>query len=138
MALINLTPHSISVFPEAAFVNLEQTNPTTWAADAVDSEKLIASFESEGIARIGVEVKEAGDINGIPLVETKYGEIEGVPKAVGMGNCYLIVSLPTASMARQSGKSGIRLAGMMVSPYKVVRLRSNPSQVLGCMGFTRQ
>ncbi len=132
--VINLTPHSIEVYPEAAFKNLEQTNPTTWIADSVDQNLLLESFASQGVARITTSVVPAGSIGTIPAVQTSYGELTGIPVDVDPFDV-LIVSLPTQSMAIASGNP---LAKNMVSPYKVVRLRSNTSTVLGCMGLSYQ
>ncbi len=130
--IINLTPHSIEVYSESQFVNLEQTNPTTWIADSVDGEP-IAAFPSMGSARIAVTTVEGNPIDGIPTVTTQYGELTGIPETVVVDDV-LIVSLPTKSMAEQSGNP---LAKQMVTPYKVVRSRENGSLVLGCMGFSR-
>lgn len=128
----NLTPHSIEVYPEEAFEGLEQFNPTTWYADSVDKTKALASFPSEGMARISTKTVDLAPLLGIPLVETTYGEATGIP--VGLHpNDRLIVSLPMQTMAKSSGHP---LAASMVSPFKVVRSRADGSIVFGCMGFT--
>lgn len=137
MAVINLTDHKvIRVFPESAFSGLEQKNATLFVADKVDESQLIVEYPKHGmIARIGISVEEAGFVDGkVPLVKTTYGKLEGVPSNI-KPNDTLFVSLPTASMSRSAGHP---LADQMVSPYKVVRLRSDTQVVLGCMGFTRQ
>jgi hypothetical protein len=134
MSIINCTSHKITVFPAEAFSELEQINPTTWLADSVDESLAIASFApGDKEARIATTTTDGEPIAGIPTVQTKYGELTGVPP-IEEGN-YLIVSLPTQSMGRTSGHP---LASQMMSPHKVVRLRSNSSTVLGCMGFTFQ
>ena len=126
MAYINLTPHEVSLYSESQFLGLEQVNPTTWIADGVEGDALDA-IPSEGCARISTSTQH---IQGV-LYRTTYGEATGIPSEPGKD--LLIVSLPMQSMAKASGHP---LASQMVSPYKVVRLRSNTSQVLGCMGFT--
>ena len=133
---INLTPHSIEVYPAAAFTGLEQVNPTTWVADCVDKTQAIATYESQGVARILTESKKLNAINNIPMVTTTYGEATGIPLAFHTAfhtECLLIVSLPMQSMARASNHP---LANAMVAPYQVVRQKDNGSVVLGCMGFT--
>jgi hypothetical protein len=132
MGFINLTPHSIEVFPVSAFVGLEQSNPTTWVADSVEQSGLVASFESKGVARISVSTVDGEPIEGIPTVRTTYGDAIGIPDEIGADDV-LIVSLPMQSMAKASGHP---LAGQMVAPYQVVRSRANGSMVLGCVGFT--
>ena len=129
---INLTPHSIEVYPVAAFVGLEQVNPTTWVADSVDKTQAIATYESQGIARIQTTTKELQAINGVPMVTTTYGEATGIPSGF-YRDTKIIVSLPMQSMARASNHP---LANVMVAPYQVVRQKDNGSVILGCMGFT--
>lgn len=131
MRVINLTPHSVQVYAESQFVNLEQTNPTTWVADSVVDNPL-AEYKSEGLARISVSTKPVESVLPGEIVATSYGEATGIPENVEKGDV-LIVSLPMKSMAVASGHP---LANQMVSPYKVVRSRENGSLVLGCMGFT--
>ncbi len=131
MRVINLTPHSVQVYNESMFVGLEQTNATTWVADGVEGEPL-ADYPSEGIARISTQTDIIeSELPGI-TVSTVYGEATGIPEDLN-GSEVLIVSLPMQSMAKQAG---LPTANRMVAPYKVVRLRSNTSTVLGCMGFT--
>jgi hypothetical protein len=135
MSVINLTPHSVEVYAQSQFINLEQTNPTTWVADGVKGIPL-ASYDSEGVARIDTKVSHvaASDSCHLPgqIVVTEYGEASGIPEGTTNQDT-LIVSLPMKSMAVASGHP---LARVMISPYKVVRSRSNGSLVLGCMGFT--
>ena len=133
MAFINLTPHSIEVYREDAFINLTQVNPTTWNAEGLkEGVSPILSLPSMGNARITVSTIEATPIDGVPIVESTYGELTGIPE-FGPSDT-LIVSLPCLSLTKQSGNP---LALRMVSPYKVVRSSTNGSLVLGCMGFTR-
>jgi hypothetical protein len=133
MTVINLTPHSVEVYAENQFVNLEQINPTTWVADSVEGEP-IASYESQGVARISVSTQVLPSELPGETVTTSYGEATGIPENVEEGNGnVLIISLPMKSMAVAANHP---LASQMVSPYKVVRSRENGSLVLGCMGFT--
>jgi len=136
MKIINLTPHSISFFKESQFLNLASTNPTTWLADAVEGEP-IESHESQGVARIATSTIEIDPIinrDVIPAVRTKYGELTGIPEGVKPDDI-LVVSLPTQSAAHASGHP---LAGQMASPYRVVRLRTDTSVILGAIGLSFQ
>ena len=135
MKVINLTGiHDVNVFPQEAFTCLEQVNETLWVADGVDQALELAVYPTAGMsARISTDV-EAVKNSCLPgeVVKTTYGELTGIPEGIGPDDT-LIVSLPTKTMAHSSGHP---MAKQMVSPYKVVRLRSNTSQVLGCMGFS--
>ena len=136
MTVVNLTDHEVKIFPETAFSGLEQKNATLFVADSVDEKQLIVAYPKSGmIARIAMDSEDAGLIEKVvPLVKTAYGNLEGVPENIEDGDT-LLVSLPTASMSKSSGHP---LAAQMVSPYKVVRLRSDSQTALGCMGFTKQ
>jgi hypothetical protein len=133
MAIINLTPHSFQVYNESQFVGLEQTNPTTLIADSVEGTALL-NLPSSGSIRIATSTVKGEPIDGIPTVKTQYGEAVGIPNNVTNDDT-LVVSLRTQSIAKAANH---KLASQMASPYKVVRLRSNPSTVLGCMGLSFQ
>lgn len=131
--IFNLTPHSIDVYPEDAFVGLVQVNPTTWTAESVIEAMCYKVYPSVGSCRIKTSTVEIHAIDGVPSVATEYGALEGIPYKATLEDT-LIVSLAAQSMAKASGSEW---ATTMVAPYKVVRLASNTSQVLGCMGFNR-
>jgi hypothetical protein len=135
MTTYNCTPHSVEVFAPSSFVGLEQKNPTTFLAKETVGEA-IASFPPEGqpirIATQTIDSSESIE-EGIPLVETSYGELSGIPEGATEED-WFIVSLPAQSMARAANH---RLAHRMIAPYKVVRSTDNGSLVLGCMGFTK-
>jgi hypothetical protein len=131
MRYINLTPHPISVYNGSQFVNLVQINPTTWVADAVNGDSIL-SIDSTGVARISTSTKIINNVNGIDFYATTYGDIVGIPDDIDSDDI-LVVSLPTVSNAKASNHA---LANQLVSPWGVVRLASDPNQVLGCQGFT--
>ena len=129
--VINLTPHAIHVYAVGQFKELEQSNPTTWLADSVEGSP-IAEYPSDGVARISTSTQLIQSSLPGEVEETTYGEASGIPVGLN-GDEVLIVSLPMQSMAKQACLAEAR---QMVAPYKVVHNRANPSQVLGCMGFT--
>jgi hypothetical protein len=133
MAILNLCQHSFDVYNESQFIGLEQTNPTTLIAEGVEGDAIL-SLPSVGSIRIATSTVEGEIINSIPTVKTQYGEAVGIPNNVTNDDT-LVVSLRTQSIAKAANH---KLASQMASPYKVVRLRSNPSTVLGCMGLSFQ
>ena len=125
-------PHSFDVYNKEQFVNLEQTNTTTWIADGVEGEPIV-SVPSQGSVRMATSTQELGvDNDGVPVYNTVYGEVSGFPTELNEGDVVL-VSLPVVSMMKASGHP---LSAFVASPYNAVRLRSNTSQVLGAMGYT--
>jgi hypothetical protein len=133
MTVFNLTPHSIDIYPQDVFVGLTQVNPTTWTAESVVEAMAYKVYPSFGSCRIKTSTVAIEAIDGVPTVSTEYGELEGIPVEATLADT-LIVSLPAQSMAKASGSEW---AEVMVAPYKVVRLASNTSVILGCMGFTK-
>ena len=139
MAIINLVPHSVDFYSKNQFVNLEKLNPTTFVADGVEGNAM-ASYPSQGSARISTSTVQVESVEGLLTMRTEYGDLTGIPDGVD-ANDTLIVSLPTKSMATASGHP---LANQMASPYGVVRQRvvdeegkvSSGSTIYGAMGIT--
>jgi hypothetical protein len=128
----NYMPHSFDVYAKDQFVNLEQTNPTTWIADGVEGDAIV-SVPSQGSVRMSTSTQELGvDEQGVPVYNTVYGEASGFPTELEEGDVVL-VSLPVVSMMKASNHP---LSAFVASPYNAVRLRSNTSQVIGAMGYT--
>jgi len=132
--LYNLTPHSVDIYPETAFINLVKVNATTLVADSVEG-KAVESLPSIGNLRIKTATLTVDMGLEFPTVKTEYGELEGLPPIDFKEEDILIVSLPTQSMCKAAGHP---LAMQMATPYKVVRLASNTSTVLGCVGLSFQ
>lgn len=133
MQYINLTPHSIDIYPEAAFENLEKGSAT-----AVNKEMVLMKCPSEGVARIGVNSEKLPDLQGgIPCEIAKYEELLGIPEWMVNGtpdpDDVIIVSMPTQAYAH-----AIRhpLAKQMAIPAGAVRLAGNGSVILGCTGLS--
>lgn len=80
--LINLTPHTLNVMVNDAMQEIPASGT---------------------VARVSVKSVVSGDINGIPVVENVYGEVEGLPEPVD-GAIY-IVSMLVGS--RVSGRNDI-------------------------------
>lgn len=60
MRIINLTPHAINFITADGNVTVEPSGL---------------------VARLSTETVITGEINGIPITETKFGKIEGLPKS---------------------------------------------------------
>lgn len=86
MRLVNCTPHPITI--------------------ADKDGNVIRTIEPSGhIARVAVEQQEVGVIDGIPVVESVFGQVEGLPDPEP-GVVY-IVSTPTMLAARQMGRTDV-------------------------------
>lgn len=84
-------------------------------------------FPSSGLlARVSVEYMKNGEINGIPLFEAQYGEVEGLPEPK-RGTVYIVSSLVLDAV---KGKRDD-----IVAPGELVR--NEEGQPIGCLGFKR-
>lgn len=103
----NLTPHAIYIIGE--------------------NDEVVAMFQSEGIARAEQKDEPAGELNGIPLVKTTFGEPVGLPEPEA--DTYLIVSLATANAAKAAGRTTKDL--LLTSGV----VRDEQGRIIGCKTF---
>lgn len=104
--MVNLTPHEITFYAE-------------------DGATIVGSVPSSGIARAAQFRKEAGKINGIPVNETKYGEVENLPDP--QENTIYIVSVITAQAAK--GRGDLYIVDDAV--------RDDAGRILGCKALAQ-
>lgn len=105
--IVNLTPHTISVFNEDGTIK--------------------AVFPSEGIARASQTAEHIGEINGIELVSMRFGQTDGLP--VPTEGTYYIVSVVTANAARAEGRTTNDLI-ITTDP-----VRDADGRIIGCKRF---
>lgn len=107
--IINLTPHKINIMDEEGNV--------------------IKVFESAGVARATQKDVEIGMLEGIPIIETTFGEPVDLPE-YSQGT-YYIVSALTAKAASLSGRStrDLLLTGKTV--------RNSSGQIIGCQALAK-
>lgn len=101
MKFINLTPHNINVV----------TNGQTF------------SFPSNGLARVSTKQVQIGDINGIPIFSTEYGQVEGLPDQED-GTIFIVSTLVRAQVPHRKD---------VFSPKGLVR--DENGAVIGCEGL---
>ena len=71
MAIINLTPHAITFVTEAGSIVIEPSGT---------------------VARLSTSTQTVGSVDGIPITETVFGEIQGLPEP-HEGDVFLVSSL---------------------------------------------
>jgi len=77
--IINLTPHTVKV------VNSDN--------------QVIREYPSQGVARISTSAQVIGEVDGIHVSQTVFGEIVGLPEPDGVS--VFIVSMPVAQACRE-------------------------------------
>lgn len=107
--IINLTPHKINIMDEEGNV--------------------IKVFKSEGEARAAQKDVEIGRLEGIPIVETEFGEPIGLPE-YSQGT-YYIVSAITAKAAYLSGRN---TQDLLLTAKTV---RNGDGQIIGCQALAK-
>ncbi|MBF1002949.1 MAG: hypothetical protein HXK93_01540 [Candidatus Nanogingivalaceae bacterium] len=107
--IINLTPHKINIVDEEGDV--------------------IKVFESAGVARAAQNDVQIGMLEGIPIIETTFGEPVDLPE-YSQGT-YYIVSALTAKAASLSGRNtrDLLLTGKTV--------RNSDGQIIGCQALAK-
>ena len=107
--IINLTPHRINIVDEEGNV--------------------VKIFESSGVARAAQNDVQIGMLEGIPIIETKFGEPVDLPE-YNQGT-YYIVSALTAKTASLSGRNtrDLLLTGKTV--------RNSDGQIIGCQALAK-
>lgn len=108
MKIINLTPHAITVVTEAG-------------------EPIATIAPSGTVARCQEVSVKVGEVGGIPIFSTTWGEVEGLPEPQE-GVAYVASAL-VAQAAARAGRTDV------FSPAKQVR--NDEGQVVGCLGLQR-
>ena len=99
--LVNLTPHTINVVLEDRKIEIP----------------------SSGIARCSQTSKPVGDVNGIPLTSTSFGEVEGLPKPT-RGTLFIVSRLIMSACPTRID---------LLVPNDMVR--DDKGQIIGCKSF---
>ena len=105
MRIRNFTPHSINIVGENG--------------------EVLKTFESEGLARVSSEEKVVEVVDGIPMSETTFGAVEGLPSEEE--DTLLIVSRLVLSQCPDW--KDLRAPGMQV--------RDEEGHVIGCKTLAR-
>jgi hypothetical protein len=120
MTLINATPHSITLVSREG---VEQDNRRQFLAETVE---ILREIPPSGIlARVSMVNFPAGEIDGIAIESVTYGEIEGLPEP--QEGVFYIVSGLVANAAAKIGRVDC------LAPGALVRDKSNPGTILGCL-----
>lgn len=101
----NFTPHEIRVVAE--------------------DNTVLCTLISEGIARVSSETVQVDTLNGIPVTETRFGEVVGLPAEEA--GTYYVVSRMVASAA--TGRQDLLVPSRQV--------RDEKGNVAGCMSLDR-
>ena len=122
MKIINCTPHKITVLSRKG---VEQDSKKQFLA-LPEGIEVLAEIEPSGVLpRVQMSDTCVGDVQGIPLHEVIYGNIENLPPVTG--GTLLIVSGVVAAAAAKQGRKDV------IAPGGLVRDKNNPGIVLGCL-----
>lgn len=99
-------------------------NFTPHCINVVDTEgKALASFPSEGIARVSSATEVVGELNGLPLTKTKFGEVEGLPEEKE-GVFYIVSAMIKSTLPN---RHDLLVPGLQV--------RDDQGRVIGCQSL---
>lgn len=105
----NLTPHRITMVGQNG--------------------EVLRVFESEGVARATQQNIQVDSLDGIPVMETSFGQTVDLPAQED--GTFLIVSVITANAARANGRS---TDDLLVTTDTV---RGEDGRIVGCRAFAR-
>lgn len=109
MKVVNLAPHPVKVFG--------------------DDNVVIKTYPSEGLARARQTSTIIDEVDGVPVVETSYGEVSGLPEpAEGVE---YIVSIITVNAAKAHGRT---TKDLLITSDPV---RDDKGRIIGCRAFAR-
>lgn len=103
----NLTPHTVTIVD--------------------DNGNVVRQYESEGLARSAQQSVVCGELDGIELVKTVFGKVDGLPQY--QEDVYYIVSAITVNAAKAEGRTTSDL--LVVSDT----IRNEQGQIVGCKRF---
>ena len=109
--LVNLTPHEVVVLNDANNVVLRVP-------------------PSGQVARVSAQEKVVGTINGVPLVKTEYGEVQGLPDPQ-QGTIYIVSLLVLQAMAGKRSD----LVAPNTSPTPLGAVRDAQGRIIGVRSF---
>lgn len=123
MSIINATPHKITILSRKGVIQDPRTKGFIAEADNI---QILAVVEASGIVpRVAMQNKPTQPIEGLPIEEVIYGEIEGLPPERS-GVFYIVSGLVAAAAVRQGRKD-------CLAPGGLVRDAANGSNVLGAL-----
>jgi hypothetical protein len=105
MEIINLTPHTVNMVSE----------------EGVE----ISRFISQGEARCKQSIEKVGEINGILITETQFGEVYGLPDEKE-GTYYIVSRLVMQACNNRND---------LLVPNEIVR--DMEGKIIGCKSFSR-
>ena len=102
--IINLTPHAVNIINEEGEIAL--------------------AIPSTGMARCAVQSETVGDVDGIPVNKTSYGEVNGLPDP-SEGTMYVVSMLVAQALKGERDD--------LVYPGELVR--DEGGNIVGCRNF---
>jgi hypothetical protein len=109
--LVNLTPHEVVIYD-------------------VNNNVVLRVPPSGQVARVTTEERVIGAINGVPLVKTVYGEVQGLPEPEP-GTVYIVSLLVLQAMAGRRSD----LVAPNTSPTPLGAVRDEQGRILGVRSF---
>lgn len=111
MPIANYTPHTIDVVDQ--------------------SDTVIRSYASQGVARVKTTSVVIGEVDGVSIVKTVFGDVEGLPEPDGVTT--FVVSMVVAQAANREDVVGPD------SGPTALRFTDGPrkGQIIGVRAFTR-
>lgn len=118
--IVNLTPHEVVLFDQ-------------------EGKNEIARYPASGVvARVSTTEKVVGELEGVPLVNTEYGEVTGLPSEPEPGT-YYVVSILVAQAVQSNHEMYEKFKGRILvpntSPTPLGVVRDEQGRIRGVKSF---
>lgn len=122
-AIINLTPHSVTVYSTDDVTEVTKGSYTSLILK--EGAQPMVTYPSQGVARASASKEQVDVVNGIPVYSTSYGEPEGLPEEKE-GVLYIVSALTAQSAPER--KDLLIIDGAV---------RDSEGRIVGCTAFGR-
>lgn len=124
--IVNLTPHDVVVFHVNEAI---AWNSIKRCYDVITEPTLLRIFQPSGqIARCSQKELSCERIDGIPIVDTVYGDVENLPPPCK--DTWYIVSGYVADAAREQGRKDLLVPTRMI--------RAQNGNIIGCTALSKK
>lgn len=125
--LVNLTPHALRIYDANAVEYDPRTRSYYLKDDVAANSNIVCELEAckGALPRCTQSEETVGSVNGIAVLQIRYGEVENLPEA--QDDVYYVVSAMVANARKD--RSDLLIPAHMV--------RDNEGKILGCCALSR-
>jgi hypothetical protein len=121
MTIVNLTPHPLVITRDCPVC--DGLSP---CGQCSGTGRYTETIESSGIARCATTEEVVGEVNGIPVVRTTFGAVEGLPEADPQPRVFVVSSITAQAVPHRKD---------VFVPARPIR--DQQGRIIACMALGR-